>query len=641
MGVNANANNILVGIPTYKRPEALARCLAALADQTHQGFDLFVNYDAPVTQCSSDTVRFWLDVHRRNREVFTHQSSHEGQVAAHNMALWDVGSEYEFIFRLDDDIILNPTAIERALRLIKSDPKAGAVGGLWFDGRGARKQLSLPEYKKGLSPTVLDQHIQSAYPPPEKLDTVAGVHHLYSACLYRTAAMRSVGGWGELFSLHVAHREETEGTIRLGRGGHTLLVDPSIRGQHLWFPSGGVRIADANALRGRDEAVFQDRLKSLTVARLPLNRKPTVGLFSEHVGTRRKVGAARIVGGGERLFYLALSVLQKFPDIDVYALAHDNLMSPDMAQRYFGFTYEPTGKPPTKYDLQFSISHFPRKATKAAAYSGLILFPSVEPHHIHEFATIYAISQYTAGYVEQYWGRHADILYPPTTYSCDDRMPVKKDLMLCIGRLVTFKRHAEIAQAFMQAQMPPGWELVIAGTTGENAPYEAELAELARQNKKITLLTNVTDAELKELYDRAKILVGGMGLYSTTPHGFEHWGLTQVEAMSRGCVPVMFSGGGHREPYQKYLWNSLEELVRTLRHLSEQGDELSRQSNEVREKAREYTVPIFAKKLHRAIMESIYGTVDQEGRAQALMGVKAMELSTSAVSGLFGVGLLN
>jgi len=332
-------------------------------------------------------------------------------------------------------------------------------------------------------------------------------------------------------------------------------------------------------------------------------------------------------------------VLQKFPDIDVYALAHDNLMSPDMAQRYFGFTYEPTGKPPTKYDLQFSISHFPRKATKAAAYSGLILFPSVEPHHIHEFATIYAISQYTAGYVEQYWGRHADLLYPPTTYSCDDRMPVKKDLMLCIGRLVTFKRHAEIAQAFMQAQMPPGWELVIAGTTGENAPYEAELAELAKQNKKITLLTNVTDAELKELYDRAKILVGGMGLYSTTPHGFEHWGLTQVEAMSRGCVPVMFSGGGHREPYQKYLWNSLEELVRTLRHLSEQGEELSRQSNEVREKAREYTVPVFAKKLHRAIMESIYGTVDQEGRAQALMGVKAMELSTSAVSGLFGVGL--
>jgi len=616
---------VLVGIPTYARPESLGRCLAALASQTFQDYDLFINFDAPPGNCLDASGEFWLAAHRRARSVVTHVSNHEGQVAGHNRALWNAGYNHKYILRLDDDIILNTAALEEAVRCIKSDPKIAAVGGLWFDTRGGqRRQTSLAEFKRGLTLGAIDQHVQSAYFPPEEFDRVVDVPHIYSACLYNADVMRSVGGWAEIFTLHVAHREETEGTIRLKRAGFRLVVDPKVSGQHLWFSSGGVRVGDsAEHTRSRqlDEQRFRQRIAKLAPQYYPLGKKKIgVGLFTEHVGSKRREGAENIVGGGERLYYLTYHLLSQIPELYVVPLAHGKFLSSEKAEKYFGFGYDSPPKPLAQYDLQFSISHLPRCAAPARKYAGLILFPSISPHDVAQFGNLYSISEYTKMFVRKWWGRYSTVMYPPTTYPCDDAMPVKKNIVLCVGRLVPFKRHLEVAQAFLEAGLR-GWELHLVGTTGENPQYEAEVQAIARDHRQISVHTNISNDMLLQLYDSAKVLIGGMGLFASAPESFEHWGLTQVEGMSRGVVPVMYNGGGHREPYQRYLWRSTQELVASLRQLASSETERAKQSVLVRQMASKYAMGVYCKQVHRAIMESAFDTVDQSVVGDALESI--------------------
>jgi glycosyltransferase involved in cell wall biosynthesis len=51
---------------------------------------------------------------------------------------------------------------------------------------------------------------------------------------------------------------------------------------------------------------------------------------------------------------------------------------------------------------------------------------------------------------------------------------------------------------------------------------------------------------------------------TTHPERMEHFGITTVEAMAAGCVPVVINKGGHPEIIQHgvngFLWNTREEL---------------------------------------------------------------------------------
>ena len=77
------------------------------------------------------------------------------------------------------------------------------------------------------------------------------------------------------------------------------------------------------------------------------------------------------------------------------------------------------------------------------------------------------------------------------------------------------------------------------------------------------------------------------------PKTQEHFGITTVEAMSAGCVPVVYATAGPREVVEGLqdagLWRTVEELrAETVRiaHLSE--DDQGAASRAARERATEY-----------------------------------------------------
>ena len=70
--------------------------------------------------------------------------------------------------------------------------------------------------------------------------------------------------------------------------------------------------------------------------------------------------------------------------------------------------------------------------------------------------------------------------------------------------------------------------------------------------------------ELIEQLPKARIYWHAMGYESNSPQEQEHFGISVVEAMASGCVPVVVNKGGLKEIVGgKYgeVWESIDELV--------------------------------------------------------------------------------
>src|SRR4051794_4054829 len=125
------APSVAVVIPSWRRPDALRRCLAGLQRQAVGPNEVVVarRWDDVATRAAVAGVSS-----PRLREVTV---AEPGVVAARNAALAVVGSDV--VAFVDDDAVPRPDWIERMLRHY-ADPAVGAVGGRDFVYHGDRLQ---------------------------------------------------------------------------------------------------------------------------------------------------------------------------------------------------------------------------------------------------------------------------------------------------------------------------------------------------------------------------------------------------------------------------------------------------------------------------------------------------------------------
>ncbi|WP_262689847.1 glycosyltransferase [Kordiimonas aestuarii] len=113
---------------------------------------------------------------------------------------------------------------------------------------------------------------------------------------------------------------------------------------------------------------------------------------------------------------------------------------------------------------------------------------------------------------------------------------------------------------------------VIAGSlstkTEDNAFFDSLKAAAPRH---ISVEANVSRARIADLLSHATIYMHatGFGINPVIqPQYMEHFGITIVEAMSYGCVPLVFDGGGAAEIVRDskvgYTFTTVEDAVRTL-----------------------------------------------------------------------------
>jgi glycosyltransferase involved in cell wall biosynthesis len=200
--------------------------------------------------------------------------------------------------------------------------------------------------------------------------------------------------------------------------------------------------------------------------------------------------------------------------------------------------------------------------------------------YLDTYHAIWSISEFTSKWIWRYWKRNSSILYPPVNvgrYTGGEKRPQ----ILNVGRFFAGnhnKKHLVMVEAFkhMVDQGLTGWTLHLAGGTTSGEEHKAYLDSVFEQanHYPITIHPDIPFAELSELYSTSAVYWHASGYGEDDqrePEKFEHFGITTVEAMAAGCVPVVIAKGGQPETVKHgengFLWNTLEELQQFTRQV--------------------------------------------------------------------------
>jgi hypothetical protein len=150
---------------------------------------------------------------------------------------------YEWVWRMDDDTIAEPTVLESLWSYV--DDTVGGVGGAiltpsWdCTARNATGKIEDIDSESNIQWGIIDK--------------LHEVDHLHCSFLYRAG----IHDYNTNLS-RVAHREETLFSYGLKQKGYKLLVVPDTITWHLKSPDGGIRSEDNAELYYHDEQIFRN-----------------------------------------------------------------------------------------------------------------------------------------------------------------------------------------------------------------------------------------------------------------------------------------------------------------------------------------------------------------------------------------------
>ena len=197
---------------------------------------------------------------------------------------------------------------------------------------------------------------------------------------------------------------------------------------------------------------------------------------------------------------------------------------------------------------------------------------------INKYQNILATSTYTQKWIKKYWHRDATVLYPPVDLLNIDKKIKKKNQILSVGRFFTLghsKKQEIMIYAFkkMCDRGLKNWELHLAGGLTSDTSCQEFVTRLKQdaQGYPIIFHFNKSRKEIEKLYQESKIYwhAAGFGIDPNRyPIKFEHFGITPIEAISAGCIPILFNGGGLSEVVdllkldrKVHLFSSVDQLI--------------------------------------------------------------------------------
>lgn len=336
--------------------------------------------------------------------------------------------------------------------------------------------------------------------------------------------------------------------------------------------------------------------------------RSNIGIYNLHM---------RAMGGGEKLTLvlaehlslahnvflftaeaLDVSTLERFFDVDLSRVKVVCLKTPGTLSRVLS-KVSGTNVPLhherqlRSFEFDLFINNSYASALTCPANSGIFMcmFPHVVVNNVvSSYSTIVAISRYAADWVWKRWDRHSEVLYPP----CDDMgppPPAKEKIILHVGRFIADsiedERHHKgqdvLLETFkrMNDLHEQGWELHFAGSLSPDGKSRTFADTLMRGAERLPVFFHFNSAseELRQLYCRAAIYWHATGYgYDADryPSKQEHFGISTVEAMSAGAVPVVYATGGQKEivtdEVDGYWWTDIDRLVNQTRRLANDAD---------------------------------------------------------------------
>lgn len=329
------------------------------------------------------------------------------------------------------------------------------------------------------------------------------------------------------------------------------------------------------------------------------------------------------VGGGEKYILTAAECLSQDNDVTLF---WDNVADLELAKERFNLSLT---KVRVSQNIFSSSFGFLRKLAETKRYDAIIVlsdgsvpFSLSKKLFLHlqrpikgagrglknrlklsHVAKVFCNSYFTKSYIDRQANINCIVIYPPIDLR--PKKVKKENVILHVGRFrvvdVTvgvkdYKKQYIMVDAFkkMHKKMPT-WTFVLAVSVKEEDKNDFESLVKSAKNYPIEFLVNKTNDDLWEIYSKAKIYWHASGFgedLERHPEFAEHFGISTVEAMGAGAVPVVFNAGGQKEIVEDningLLWNSLSELEDKTLYLASEDKILSKMSEEAKKRAKDF-----------------------------------------------------
>lgn len=220
---------------------------------------------------------------------------------------------------------------------------------------------------------------------------------------------------------------------------------------------------------------------------------------------------------------------------------------------------------------------------------GNALVNKIKTIFVHRF--VYN-SEFTRNVHENHFPKQKGfVLYPPI--DTQSFLPAKKEkIILSVARFDSpshSKRQDILIEAFRElGKSVPDYKMILVGGLMGNDEVISRLKKQA-SGLSVEFIINPKFTELKSLYSKAQFFwhAAGFGVDEVKdPEKVEHFGMTTVEAMASGAVPIVIAKGGQAEIITTdtgYLCNNTSDIASktlTLIHNQDKSSIMSKASEE-------------------------------------------------------------
>ena len=216
-------------------------------------------------------------------------------------------------------------------------------------------------------------------------------------------------------------------------------------------------------------------------------------------------------------------------------------------------------------------------------------------------------SNFTKKVIDKEYGVNSLVIYPPVDI-LSIKSKRKENIILYVGRfsnLVQNKGHEILIDVFKNLIKEKGftdWKLILAGGIEVGVGNYLNRLKTLNKNINIEFVESPDFNKLKEIYGKSKFFWSAAGYEvneTSSPEKVEHFGISLIESMSAGCVPVVYNAGGYKEIITRgengFLWQNKKDLIRITEKITKTGGLYKDISTEAKKSSLKYSYEFFKK----------------------------------------------
>lgn len=325
------------------------------------------------------------------------------------------------------------------------------------------------------------------------------------------------------------------------------------------------------------------------------------------------------LGGGER-YSLSVASILKTHGYDVFVQWKDPLIKEKLERRFgidlSGVNFIQDIKRGDGYDVCFWVSDgsIPTLKSRKNLLHFQVPFTNLKANTLINKMKLIRINKilcnsfFTKRFIDKEFGVKSGVLYPPV--DVNEIKPMKKlNQILFVGRfsqLKQVKNHEVLINCFKKLY-DSGFDrlrLILAGGTEVGVGDYLEKLKEKSQGYPIEFIENADFDKIKKLYSKSKLFWSAVGYEQDEekdPDRVEHFGISVVEAMAGGSVPLIYNAGGHKEIVNDgingFVWSKTNDLINLSKKVFRDSNLFQQVSENAIKRSRHFSYEKFTERL--------------------------------------------